>query len=216
MFTKSRLNRSKHCTRHHFLKMNRCRWCWQTSSHLPWDLIMRWSRNRGCHHFLSFIFSVNARFVFGFVVFCLWVNSDIRWQSDYIGLFQILCLGSCRLSIDLKLSLSSLARYVISSQSDMETKSSSRYGFVRIQFQINPYHSLEQHANFIHRQGATDHKAHGSDLRGEKVSPCRPTITMAYVFILSSRFCPSLTGHAVPCMPERSAQPGLRWWWVCK
>ena len=118
MFTKSRLNRSKHCTRHHFLKMNRCRWCWQTSSRLPWDLIMRWSRSRGCHHFLSFIFSVNARFVFGFVVFCLWVNSDIRWQTTHTGSFLIPCLGSCPVSTDLKLSLSSLARYAIFGQFD--------------------------------------------------------------------------------------------------
>ena len=51
----------------------------------------------------------------------------------------------------------SLARYAISGQSDMETDSSLRYGFVGIWFQIN-YHSLEKHAHFIHRQGASDYK----------------------------------------------------------
>ena len=42
------------------------------------------------------------------------------------------------------------------------------YGFVRIRFQINRFLFLEKYANFIHRQGATDYKAHGSDCKGEK------------------------------------------------
>ena len=43
-------------------------------------------------------------------------------------------LGSCPLSIDRKISLSliSLARYVITGQSDTETDYFSRYGFARI------------------------------------------------------------------------------------
>ena len=53
-----------------------------SSRRLPRDLVTRWSWNRGCRHFLSFIFGVNARFVVGFVVFYIWVNSDIRWQLD--------------------------------------------------------------------------------------------------------------------------------------
>ena len=48
----------------------------------------------------------------------------------------------------------------ISGQSDTETEFSFRYGFIRIQFQIN-YHSSEKYANFIRRQGATDYKAQG-------------------------------------------------------
>ena len=35
------------------------------------------------------------------------------------------------------------------------------YGFVRIWFQINHFLFSEKYANFIHRQGATDYKAHG-------------------------------------------------------
>ena len=52
------------------------------SSHLPWNLVTRWSWNRGCHHFLSFVFGVNAHFIFGFIVFYLWVNSNTHWQLD--------------------------------------------------------------------------------------------------------------------------------------
>ena len=35
------------------------------------------------------------------------------------------------------------------------------YGFVRIQFQVICFLFFEKYANFIHRQGATDYKAHG-------------------------------------------------------
>ena len=38
--------------------------------------------------------------------------------TKHIGSFQIPCLGSCPLSIDWKISLISLARYVISGHSD--------------------------------------------------------------------------------------------------
>ena len=41
----------------------------------------------------------------------------------HIEPFRIPCLESCPLSVSLKLSLSSLARYAISGQSDTETKS---------------------------------------------------------------------------------------------
>ena len=50
---------------------------------------------------------------------------------------------------------------------------------------------------FTHRQGTTYCRAHGSDLRGGGVSSKRVKITVAYAFILFSRFCPSLTGLAV-------------------
>ena len=88
----------------------------KSSSHLPWDLVMRWSWNWGCCHLLSFAFGINIHFVFGFVVFHLWVYSDIRWQTTHTGSFRIPCLGLCPVSTDLKLSLSSLARYTISGQ----------------------------------------------------------------------------------------------------
>ena len=42
------------------------------------------------------------------------------------------------------------------------------YGFIWIQFQINHFCFSEKYANFIHRQGATDCKVHGSDFKGEK------------------------------------------------
>ena len=81
-------------------------------------------------------------------------------MTRHIGLFQILFLGSCLLSIDRKIPLVSLAMDAISGQSDTETEFSFRYGFIRIQFQIN-YHSSEKYANFIRRQGDTDYKAQG-------------------------------------------------------
>ena len=85
------------------------------SSHLPRDLVTRWSR--GCRHFLSFVFGADACFVFDFVVVYLWVNSDniTRWQSRHSGWFQIPYLGSCRSpSIDRKISLISSAKCLAS------------------------------------------------------------------------------------------------------
>ena len=81
-------------------------------SHLPRDLVTSWSW--GCCNFLSFIFSVNACFVFDFIVFYLWVNSDniTCWQSRHTAWFQIPYLGS--LSIDRKISLISLAKCLAS------------------------------------------------------------------------------------------------------
>ena len=82
------------------------------SSCLPWDLVTRWSWSWGCRHFLSFVFGVDVSFVFNFVVFYLWVNSDnnTRWQSRHTAWFQILHLGSCPPLTDRKISLISLAK----------------------------------------------------------------------------------------------------------
>ena len=64
---------------------------------------------------------VLTRFIFGFVVFYLWVNSDIiLWQTRHTGSFLIPCLVSCFLSTNRKILLTSLAKYAISGQSDME------------------------------------------------------------------------------------------------
>ena len=53
----------------------------------------------------------------------------------------------------------------MSGQSDMGTNLlPDPYGFVRIRFQINCLF-LEKYVHFIHRQGATDYKAHGQDFR---------------------------------------------------
>ena len=52
------------------------------SSHLLRHLVTRWSGSRGCRHFLSCVFGVDTCFVFDFIVFYLWVNSDITcWQN---------------------------------------------------------------------------------------------------------------------------------------
>ena len=85
---------------------------------------------------------------------------------------------------------------MISGQSDTEANLlPDLYRFVWIQFQINHFRFFVN-TTFIHRQGATDYKAHGSDVGGEvSPSPSRPKITVAYAFI-SSRFRPSLTGLA--------------------
>ena len=68
-------------------------------------------------------------------------------MTRHIGSFQIPFLALYPLLIDQKISLFSLARYAISGQSDMETNS-SRYSFIRMQFEID-YHLW----SFIHRQG---------------------------------------------------------------
>ena len=50
----------------------------------------------------------------------------------------------------------------MSGQSDMGTNLLlDLYGFVRVRFLINHFLFSEKYANFIHRQGATDHKVHG-------------------------------------------------------
>ena len=59
--------------------------------------------------------------------------------------------------------------YAISGQSDTEADLlPDLYGFVWIRFQINHFHFSEKYADFIHRQGATNYKVHGSDFRGDK------------------------------------------------
>ena len=105
------LNRSEHRTWHHFQGRTAADDVGKPSSRLPWDLVMRWSWN--CRHFLSFVFGVDACFVFNFIVFYLWVNSDniTRWQSRHTAWFQIpYHLGSCPPSIDQKISLISSAK----------------------------------------------------------------------------------------------------------
>ena len=60
----------------------------------------------------------------------------------------------------------SLAKYVISGQSNTEADLPDLYRFVWIQFHINNF--PEKYADFIHRQGTTDYKAHGSDFMGDQ------------------------------------------------
>ena len=163
-------------------------------------------------HFLSFIFSVYASFVFHFIIFSLWVNADIHWQYDYrhIGLFQILFVGSCPLSVGWKISVISLGRYMISGQSDTETNSSSRCSSFRIWFQIN-YHSSEKYANFIHRQSATDYK-----VQGWKVKKVKKYLLMVWkvkqlTHLLHHRPDSALHWLDLLCMVERNVGTWLRW-----
>jgi len=128
------------------------------SSHVPRDLVMRWSWSRGYHHFLSFVFGVDACFVFNFVVFYLWVNSDdiTCWQSRHARWFQIPYLGSCPPSIDRKISLISSAKCLASLIREpifLQIHTGS------LEFSLKLIVFFFQ--NFIHRQGATDYKANG-------------------------------------------------------
>jgi len=111
------LNRSEHRTGHHFEGRTAAEDVGKPSSRPLRDLVTRWSWSRGCRHFLSFVFGVDACFVFDFVVFYLWINSDniTRWQSRHTGWFQIPHLGSCPpASIDRKISLISSAKCLVS------------------------------------------------------------------------------------------------------
>ena len=81
-------------------------------------------------------------------------------------MFEIPFLGLYPLSINQKISLTSLERYVYSGQSDMETSFFSRYGFI-FRFQNNHYCSLEKNAKFT---AAADYKVQGSDWEGRGVT----------------------------------------------
>ena len=127
-FTKN-LNRSEHHshTQHHFPKTNSSRRCQQT----PFSSTVKFGNEIKLKSrmppFSLICIQCERMFCFQFrIVFCIWVNSDTRWQTRHIGLFQILC----PLSIDRQWSLIRLARYKISDQTDY----SSRYGFARIWF----------------------------------------------------------------------------------
>ena len=94
--TKS-LNRLEHHTQLHFQGRTAADDVSKPSSRLPRDLVTRWSWSPDCRHFLSLIFGVDACFVFDFVVFYLWVNSDniTHCQSRHTAWFQIPYLGYC-------------------------------------------------------------------------------------------------------------------------
>ena len=102
---------------------------------------------------------------------------------------------------------------MISVQSDTETDSSSRYGSFRIRFHINHCHFLVMYTFFFLADAAI---LLGILIRlegrggGGGLSLYRLKIMVAYTFISSFRFYPSLTGLAVLCGLERSAKPWLR------
>ena len=132
------------------------------SSRLPQDLVTRWSWSWGCRHFFSFVFGVDACFVFNFVIFYLWVNSDsiTRWQSRQTAWLHIPYMGSCPPWVDRKISLISSAKCLASLIREpiffQIYTGSLEFGLKLIVFFF-----LEKYVNFIHRQGVTDYKAHG-------------------------------------------------------
>ena len=181
LFTKS-LKRLEHCMQHHFPKMN----CAADDR------------------------SANPVLIYSGT--CFWFHNlqplGQCWRSWQCGSFQMPFFRSCFLSIKQKISLISSARYAFSVPSDTETKS-SWYRFVRTQFQLNYYCSLEQYANFIYRWSDTNYRAQGADLWG-KVLLYRPQMIIAYAFISSSsRFHPHWLD--LQWLLERSAGPWLKW-----
>ena len=75
--------------------------------------------------------------------------------------FQIPFLESCPLSIGWKISLISLAMYVIFLVSLIRKPILPDTG----SFRFKLIHSLEKYEDFIHRQCATNYKVQGTDLR---------------------------------------------------
>ena len=140
------LNKSEHCTRHHFQGRTAADDVGKSSSCLPRDLVTRWSWSRDCRHFLSFVFGVNACFVFDFVVFYLWVNSDniTCWQSRHTAWFQIPYLGSCPPLLDRKISLIRSAKCLASLIWEpifQIYKGSLEFGFKLIVFFFSKFYS---------------------------------------------------------------------------
>ena len=140
---------------------------------------------------------VSTRFIFGFVVFYLWVNSDfIFWQTRHTGSFLIPFLGSCPLLTNRKILLTSLAKYTISGQSDTEIDlfqiymGSFGFGFKLI---ILVFRKSMQ-ILFTDRALLTIRHM-DQILRGKSITIAlsRPKFTVANAFV-SSRFRPSLTG----------------------
>ena len=96
----------------HFLKTNST--ADQPNSHLAWGMVMRWSWNWCCCHFLSFAFDVNMHFVFGFILpplnRCCYVMTV--WK-DLQGSYNS-CIRDRVLSVTQKKSPISLPRYAVS------------------------------------------------------------------------------------------------------
>ena len=124
--------------------------------------LTRWRWNRGCHNFLSFVFGVNVCFVLSFVIFHLWVHSHIlstlTVRLGILGHSKFHAWDDVMSSVDWpEIINDQFGNYdAIPGQSNTETNF-SRYGFIRIWFQISRYRSLEKYMNFIHRQGAANY-----------------------------------------------------------
>ena len=111
--------------------------CWLTHSHLPCDMVIRWSWNQHCwHFFLNCLFGVDVPFVSGFIIFLLWANAAIAdSMTRPIGLFQILCLGlSSVYCLENVTDQYAQISFFFSFQSD--TQILPEMGLVRFSFQI--------------------------------------------------------------------------------
>ena len=142
---------------------------------------------------------VSTRFLF-FVskVFYLWVNSDniILWQTRHTGSFLIPCLGSCPLSTNRKILLTSLAKYAISGHSDMEIDLFQIYmGLFGFSFKLIIFVFRKNMQILFTDRALLTIRRMDQILRGKSITAAlsRLKFTVANVF-LSSRFCPSLTG----------------------
>ena len=137
--------------------------CWFFCNQIWFDITSPWLEV-SCEKrdwFLSFVFGVDACFVFDFIVFYLWVNSDITcWRSRHTAWFQIPYLGSCPPLIDWKISQVSSAKCLASLI--WEPIFFQIYtGSLEFGFKLIVLFFSEKYANFIHRQGTTDYKVHG-------------------------------------------------------
>ena len=74
--------------------------------------------------------------------------------------------------------------YVISGQSDMETDSSSRYGFIWIRFQVTYLLLFRKVCEFHLQTGCYQPYGTGIRLEGEKVLPHHPKIIATYAFVI--------------------------------
>ena len=113
-------------------------------------------------------------------VFCfrfrslLWVNSDIIQllilYADKLGI-----LGCSKFHVWDRVLCQLIRKYCWSVSQYMRFLASLIwrpifFQIYTVRFQINHFHFFEKYANFIHRQGATGYKAHGSDFRGTSIT----------------------------------------------
>jgi len=134
-------------------------------------------------------------------------------MTKHTGSFQIPFLGSCPLSIGWKISLISLARYVISGHSDRSPILLSDNCFIRIRFQIN--HSSEKYANFIQRTERYHLMIYKVQVYGQRVEKYCIIVQKLRQIMHLFRHHPNCTLYWSDsrCVREGSARPRLRWHW---
>ena len=202
------LNRLEHRTRHHFQGRTAADDVGKPSSRLPRDLVTRWSWSRDSRNFLSFVFGVDTRFVFDFVVY-LGVNSDniTCWQSRHTAWFQIPYLGSCSPSTDRKISLISSAKCLASLVREpvffQIYKGSLEFGFKLIVF----FFPKSMRILFTDRALPTIRRM-DKILEKASLSPYSPKVTVAYGELR--------VYFAVQIPPFIDWLERLSWHWVCK